>query len=97
QGLLHWGGRDVAAAAPKWLYFSTGHVMQENYVTVASLGSPIPKPNLISCMERGDESSRETHPGRARRNPLLKKETEALNVDGAPSDTSGNPRRREIL
>nr|XP_042702392.1 zinc finger protein 2-like isoform X3 [Chrysemys picta bellii] len=30
-------------------------VMQENYETVTSLGLPIPKPNLIAQLERGEE------------------------------------------
>uniref|UniRef100_A0A8C3P704 KRAB domain-containing protein n=1 Tax=Chrysemys picta bellii TaxID=8478 RepID=A0A8C3P704_CHRPI len=30
-------------------------VMQENYETVASLGFPIPKPELIALLERGEE------------------------------------------
>ncbi|XP_037770671.1 zinc finger protein 251 isoform X4 [Chelonia mydas] len=30
-------------------------VMQDNYETVTSLGFPIPKPELITQMERGEE------------------------------------------
>uniref|UniRef100_A0A8C0FXE6 KRAB domain-containing protein n=1 Tax=Chelonoidis abingdonii TaxID=106734 RepID=A0A8C0FXE6_CHEAB len=30
-------------------------VMQENYATVTSLGNPIPKPELITQLERGEE------------------------------------------
>ncbi|XP_043384254.1 zinc finger protein 620-like isoform X2 [Chelonia mydas] len=32
-----------------------GDVMQENYQTVTSLGFPIPKPDLIAQLERGEE------------------------------------------